>query len=888
VTLAPGTRVGHYEIVAPLGAGGMGEVFRARDARLARDVAVKVLPARLSKDEEALARFEREARAVAALSHPNILSIFDFGRQDAVAYAVTELLDGETLRERLKGGALPLRKAIETAVQIAHGLSGAHEKGVVHRDLKPENLFVTRDGRVKILDFGLARHASETRDSDSGSPTEAHPTEPGTLLGTVGYMSPEQVRGQPVDHRSDIFSLGAVLFEMATGERAFRRDTAAETMTAILREDPLPPMELSSSSSRFTPGLERVLRHCLEKSPDERFQSARDLAFDLEALSGSTRSESGVRPGAASLRSRMALTLAGGLALLGAGFALGWLGRGSATPAPAPAQGFVVNQLTFQAGRLSYPSVSPDGKSFVYVAESEGDLDIHLQRIGGTNPVNLTADSPALDSEPAFSPDGTQIAFRSSREEGGLFLMGATGESVRRLTDQGFNPAWTPDGSEIVYSTASLGLTPYGRAGFGELWAVRVATGEKRQLTRGAPLDAVQPSVSPHGQRIAFWGVRPGGQRDIFTLARTGDAASLVSVTDDPDLDATPVWAPDGRSLYFVSDRDGTLGVYRLAIDEATGRATGSPQQLPIPLPFASHLSLTRDGRKLVLAGAIGTDWIERLGFDAARYKALGPAKPVFRTSRRIFSFAVSPDASRLAFTTGGRREDLYTLSADGTGLRQLTDDAFIDRGDPGFFPDGSMLFYSTRSGQYEAWRIRADGSGLTQLTRTVGDEPTDVTLSPDAKHLAVSMNRGSALVTLDPTGPVQPEPLADPGPGVSFQGPIWSRDGQRLAGELVPRGGHSRPAIYSLRSKTYKSLDLEAAVPYVWVNGDRGLLLQKSGQILALDILSGRVQRVLPLEPDEDSTTSPIRSVSLSADGRQLFVLHTGTQSDVWQVTLP
>ena len=228
---------------------------------------------------------------MAALSHPNILSIFDFGQHDGTAYAVTELLEGETLRERLKAGALPTRKAAELAIQIAHGLAAAHAKGIVHRDLKPENVFVSRDGRVKILDFGLARQLDpRAPGDDSGSPTEAHHTEPGAVLGTVGYMSPEQVRGQPVDHRSDIFSLGSVLFELSTGAPAFKRDTSAETMTAILRDDPLEVPEPASRSSRITPGLERILRHCLEKAPEERFQSARDLAFDLEAFSGSTQS----------------------------------------------------------------------------------------------------------------------------------------------------------------------------------------------------------------------------------------------------------------------------------------------------------------------------------------------------------------------------------------------------------------------------------------------------------------------------------------------------------------------------------------------------------------------------------------------------------------------
>ncbi|MDQ5873358.1 MAG: serine/threonine protein kinase, partial [Acidobacteriota bacterium] len=267
MSLSAGSRLGPYEILAPLGAGGMGEVYRARDLRLERTVAIKVLPARLAGDPDALARFEREARAVAALSHPNILAIHDFGNHQGTSYAVSELLDGKTLRERLEAGALPARKAIDCAVQAAHGLAAAHEKGIVHRDLKPENVFVTNDGRVKILDFGLARL---TDPKLSAAPlTEARTatvgTEPGVVMGTVGYMSPEQVRGHVADHRSDIFSFGAVLYEMLTGQRAFHGGSAADTMSAVLNREP----ELSRTLPGIAPALEHIVRRCLEKNVGE-------------------------------------------------------------------------------------------------------------------------------------------------------------------------------------------------------------------------------------------------------------------------------------------------------------------------------------------------------------------------------------------------------------------------------------------------------------------------------------------------------------------------------------------------------------------------------------------------------------------------------------------
>jgi len=289
MALASGTKLGPYEIQSPLGGGGMGEVYRARDSRLGRDVAIKVLPESMARDAERLRRFETEARAIAALNHPNILSIHDIGTHNGAPYLVSECLEGQSLWVTVTSGALPLRRVADYGTQIAEGLAAAHDKGIIHRDLKPENVFVTRDERVKILDFGLAKLAQPEESSHEGVTMEAVPTSAGVVLGTVGYMSPEQVRGAPADTRSDIFSLGAILYEMISGHRAFRRDTSAETMTAILKED---PPELSLTGKPISPELERMVRRCLEKNPLQRFQSARDLAFNLENLSGTSSTSS--------------------------------------------------------------------------------------------------------------------------------------------------------------------------------------------------------------------------------------------------------------------------------------------------------------------------------------------------------------------------------------------------------------------------------------------------------------------------------------------------------------------------------------------------------------------------------------------------------------------
>jgi Serine/threonine protein kinase len=316
MTLSPNTTLSHYRIISKLGAGGMGEVYRAQDSRLDREVAIKVLPANLANDEDRLQRFEQEARATSALNHPNILTVYDIGTYEGAPFIVGELLKGEELRDQLRNGGLTQRKAADFAQQITRGLAAAHEKGITHRDLKPENLFITSDGRVKILDFGLAKLRPQRSDViGSELPTARQITGPGTVMGTVGYMSPEQVRGQEVDHRSDIFSFGSILYEMLSGQCAFQHDTLAETMTAILIEE---PADLTETNAKINPALEKIVRRCLEKKPEHRFQTASDLNFALEAFSSPTSSvpTQVVSPIKLNSNNRRALVIAAGLALL--------------------------------------------------------------------------------------------------------------------------------------------------------------------------------------------------------------------------------------------------------------------------------------------------------------------------------------------------------------------------------------------------------------------------------------------------------------------------------------------------------------------------------------------------------------------------------------------
>ena len=446
MTLPSGTKLGPYEIQSPLGAGGMGEVYRAKDTRLGREVAIKVLPESFASDPDRLRRFEQEARAVATLNHPNILAVHDIGTQEKTPYIVTELLEGRTLREQLDEGALPVRKAMQCAQQIANGLAAAHDKGIVHRDLKPENIFCTKDGRIKILDFGLAKQTtSRTAPATMSDATATSAqTQAGVVMGTAGYMSPEQVRGATTDHRSDIFALGAILYEMLSGQRAFKRDTAAETMTAILKEE---PRELTGTNPAIPPGLERIVHRCLEKQPEQRFQSVADLGFAIEALSGTTNAAIPVAQG----RSSRTWRTAGMAGVVLAALVAGWFAHRSIS-GRSPTLAF--HRVTYSRGTIFNARFSPDGKTILYGAALEG------------RPVQIYAASKEFpESRPidvkqstllSVSPTGELAILTNARRlphyefQGTLATMPMGGGAPREILQNVTAADWAPDGQSMA------------------------------------------------------------------------------------------------------------------------------------------------------------------------------------------------------------------------------------------------------------------------------------------------------------------------------------------------------------------------------------------------------------------------------------------------------
>jgi len=877
MALETGTRLGGYEILGPLGAGGMGAVYRARDVRLEREVAIKVLAESLVADRTAMARFEREAISVAKLSHPNILSIFEFGRDAGTAFVAMELVDGETLRARLDRGPIPARKAAAYALQIARGLGAAHARGIVHRDLKPENVMIGRDDQVKILDFGLAKEIGP-REQGSQRVTELASTTPGTVLGTFAYMAPEQVRALAVDHRADMFAFGAVLYEMLSGRRAFRGETAADTMTAILTKEP-PDLDLAALA--VPPGLDLIVRRCLEKTPDLRFQSADDLAFALDTLSaasGATRSAAagsyGARPVPASTRvGRWQVVPWLLVAVLMAVAAAGWWRRGASGAPALPFSTFT--RITELAGEETDPSLSPDGSIVAYAVRSDDSWDIYTQRVGGRNATAILDDPQRNERAPAFSPDGARIAFHESDTDGGIFVAGATGESVRRVTAFGFHPAWSPDGRRLAFTTEEI-FDPSARQGVSDLYVVDAAGGTPRKIVEG---DAAQPSWSPSGRRLLYWG-NTGGQRDLFTV--DSDGGDRVPLTNDPPLDWSPVWSPDGGYAYFASERGGAMNLWRIAIDPDSGEPLGEAEPVTMGAQASAGLpSFSKDGTRLAFRSRIGSVNPVDIPFDPVTLRAGEPRILDSRTNIRVPS-SVSPDGSLIAyFNIGDRQEDIFIGPPDGS-MRRVIDDAPRDRG-PEFTPDGrSLVFYSNRSGRWQLWIVGIDGSGL----RRVADTPVGAVyavISPRGDTVVFSSSSARSVYTMPLADGATPTPLEGVLIGDELLTPFsWSPDGGRLAGVLLsPSGGPVGVGVHDLATGTTTRMTADPTYAVRWLADGRRMAYFTDGgwQLVVFDTVSGTRTPIALRLP----APSIIDLFALSPDDRHIYYGAARAEADIW-----
>jgi len=882
-----GREIGQYKIERLLGSGGMGEVFLAHDAKLNRKVALKILPAQFVTDPEHVRRFEREARAVSALNHPNLITIYDIGQANALHFIATEYVEGKTVRELI--GGMKIKDALSIATQTAEALSAAHNTGIIHRDVKPENIMLRPDGYVKVLDFGLAKLIEPTSQELNDSISQ---TQKGVVMGTLAYMSPEQASGENVDNRSDIWSLGAVLYEMATGISPFKRPTRQETFNAILSQDPL---SVTDSNPSLHTQLDHIMSKALEKDPELRYQTASDFRADLKRLKREIDSSPSLSGGraiskklsrfkASSSRHNywlIALTACITIVLVvGVWFFISrFLLKAKTVAGPDWAKA-TNKQLTDFPGLESSPNLSPDGKSFIYVKRDgeKNDTDIFLQRVGGKNGKNLTSDSPANETMPAYSFDGKMIAFHSTREPAGIYIMEETGENPRRISDFGFHPSWSPDGKEIVVCEQASNKS---RAS--ALWAINITTGNKRLVTKG---DAVQPNWSPNGHRIAYWFVTKGRLGDIATIPAEGGEPVLITNHEATDLN--PVWSPDGKHIYFSSDRGGNMNLWRVAVDEKTGEPLDEAEPVITPSRYSVNATFARNGKLLAYARNETSSNIQAISFNPLTGKVTNEPVQITPGNKEISAPDISPNSEQYVVTQIGlTQQDLVIFNKDGSNWRMLTNDKFRER-TPRWSPDSKHIaFQSDRSGNLQIWVINTDGTGLKQVSFADENGTHLPVWSPDGTRLLVNKinKRGIQPLILDMSKSWHeqtPQPLP---PINDFDGTFtaidWSPDGDKIIGVLLDRNEKGAGvAVYSFTKNSYERVMNSGDFTY-WLNDSRRFMFKSGTKICLGDAQTKKTTEIF------SNTSYPAAEAGISEDNKTIYFRVAKSEGDIWLLSL-
>ena len=727
----------------------MGEVYLAEDETLHRKVALKVLPPGTANQPDRLSRFRREAESVAALSHPNIVTIFSVEEENGVHFLTMELVEGRTLDKVIPEGGLPLDKVLELAVPMADALAAAHEAGVVHRDLKPFNIMLDQRGHVRIMDFGLAKWELHGDATVSDAPTEGL-TREGVQVGTVPYMSPEQVQGKRVDHRADIFAFGTVLYEMVTGRRLFPGKSGPDVMSAILRDDPEPVSRIRPSLPRR---LDDILARCLRKDPKERFQSAAELRAELQSLADQTVSgpQTGTTPGFRGLH-----WLGVAIVVVAAATLVWWLNSrqeaptSADTPSAAPSERRV-SQLTFGAELEEWPAWSSDGKSLAYSAETGGFRKLFVRNVD-TGDIRQLTEGFADDVQTAWSPDGSRLVFvRSSRDDGkiepddlfGSFFTGGdiwqldleTGQ-VTRIIENAYAPAWSSDGRQLAFQADWAGPP--------RIWVTDSRGRNPRQVTTDSSeaVEHVEPVWSPDGLEIVYRR-REKSKSDLQVVnVATGE---VVWVTDDNYRDMHAQWSPSGDAIFFSSYRGGGQNIWRQPVGK-DGSPSGPAVQLTTGAGNDVMLSVSPDGSRLTFTVlGINSD-LWRLPLDPVTGQTVGNPEPLVSTTREDSRGSWSPDGSMLAFNSNRLGEmSIWLKPLDGGAERQLTTGAGGDF-QPNWSPDGSrIVFFSSRDGNVDIWVVEVATGELIQLT----DSPSvdeDPFCSPDGKHIAFQSDRDGRL----------------------------------------------------------------------------------------------------------------------------------------------
>jgi Tol biopolymer transport system component len=781
-----GEKISHYRIVEKLGGGGMGVVYRAEDERLHRSVAVKVLPERLFASVTARERLEREAQAASALNHPHICTIHDVGEHAGQPFLVMEHLQGRTLKQRLAGGALSSAEILTLGFQLADALAAAHAHGIVHRDVKPANIFVTDRGDAKILDFGLAKRGrSDSEDSEAATEAREHSlTDPGATVGTVSYMSPEQVLGRPLDGRSDVFSLGVVLYEMATGARPFTGDTPGAVFDAILHKAPPPPR---APEAEHAEELGRIVGKCLEKDRDLRYQGAAELRADLKRLLRDSASGQSMSVVAAtsrgSLGPRRWVWIVAALVVALGGAAWLALGRGpEAPPVPRLAN---PRQLTTGAAEEDYPTWRSDGSQIAYQSNEAGESDIWVTQVQGGASLNLTKDFKGNARWPSWSPDGSQIAFHSDRDgEAGHFVVPALGGTPRRVTSGSATggilrdgPAqWSADGRRLAVS--SWNAPDGGNRGDVEIASLEGGASERFALPSGeGDPSGFELSWSPNERFFAY--ATPFGRgsvlSEIWVVGQGGENGHRVVGGDSFNI--SPSWSSDGRSLYFVSNRGGGMDLWRQRLTE-DAEAVGSPEPVSTGLE-GWYAKLSGDGTRLAVAKrrSISSLWRIPLQERPARWE---DARELTFQQGALNGAELSPDGREIVFSLRSIDGHFFWRMPREGGEPQRVVREPMSHYWPRWSPDGSLIaFQSEKVGNRNIWVVPAAGGTARQVTNTVAWS-IDAQWSPDGRVLAYFENTPNSHIWVVPAAGGDPRQVT--GEAASDYTPRWSPDGREIA----------------------------------------------------------------------------------------------------------
>ena len=904
-----GNTIAHYQIRSVLGEGGMGKVYLAYDTKLDRKVALKILPLELAANRDRLRRFTQEAKTAAALHHPNIAQIFEIGEHDNTRYIAMEFVAGDTLRTLLARRKIELKRGLEWAAQIAGGLSAAHTQGIIHRDIKPENLVVTPAGQVKILDFGLAKlmgkqtgagEASQltTRYMQSGNQTN---TVPGVIVGTASYMSPEQARGETMDQRTDIFSLGVVLYEIVTGERPFKGKSTIDTLHAVLNQEPKQATELNP---QLPAELEDVLGKALAKEPADRYQHAGDFELDLRRLKRGIESNTLTSTKGAAVRQGRAATfhlewVMLALTLIAASvFAGWWIGRRGAPQSGVPSLANVsLTPLTADPGYEGEPTFSPDGQTIAYVSDRSGNFEIFLKQIAGGPDLNLT-NNTGDDVQPAFSPDGKQIAFVSTRSSstnllypgvdysllgGDIWVMPALGGSARRIAESGNFPSWSPDGSTIVYTRGTAWFQP-------KMRRVSAQGGEPQDIPITFAADEPQqpfwlyPSYSSDQRWIAF----EAGDYIFVVNAEGGQAKRVVK-------GKRPVWSADSQAIIYSNSESGkNLSLWQVPFSFTGGVVSGSPEPLTVGRGRDIQAAVSRDGKMIAYAAQELAFNAEILPFDAEQGRQTGPSLPVTSGSNSIYFLNFSPDGRSIVFENHlGQSAHIWRVDI-GSSPIQLTSDAKFNDSAPRWSPDGQTIAFIRRSADESQssqrvarslWIMSADGAN----PRLVIENATNPMWFPDGRAIL----HGSTVE----------------GQNQLFLFDLATKSSRRLTNEVgvVPIGSFSPDGEWLIhQSNASGNIDLralplaggESRFVVATPRQDYHPFVSPSGKWLYFQLDHKNIYRVPGPAQDwrkaepEKITNFPesglfLEDPQISHDGRQLLYSRGRITGDIWILTL-